>query len=128
MNNIVNYFKTHPLTLTFASMLLSIACYSFIFGWVISIGFTVSLLVHEMGHYLAAKYQKIETTVPVFIPFLGALINFKEQPYNAEQEAFIGIAGPIAGSLAVVVAYVLFLLTGYSPLLSIAILGAFLNL
>jgi len=128
MNSIINYFKTHALALTFASMLVSIACYSFLFGFVVSVGFTLSLLVHEMGHWLAAKKQNIKTTVPVFIPFLGALINFKEQPYNAEQEAFIGIAGPIAGTVAVIVSYVLFLLTGYAPLLTIAMLGAFLNL
>jgi len=85
MNNVINYFKQNPRMLTIASMLLSMAVYSFIFGWVVSVGFTLALLVHELGHYYAAKRVNISTSVPVFIPFVGALINFKEMPYNAEQ-------------------------------------------
>jgi len=127
-NDIKFYFRRNPLALTFASMLVSIICYRMIFSWVVALGFTVSLLIHEMGHFYAAKRQKIDVTVPVFIPYLGALINFKENPYNAEQEAYIGIAGPIAGTLAAFASYGLFLLTGYTPFLTIAILGSFLNL
>lgn len=128
IDDIKSYFRNNPLALTLVSMLVSIICYRMLFTWVVSVGFTVSLLIHEMGHYVAAKRQKIDVTVPVFIPFLGALISFKENPYNAEQEAYIGIAGPIAGTLAAFASYGLFLLTGYEPLLMIAMLGVILNL
>jgi Zn-dependent protease len=125
---IKNLFNNNPKMLTLLSMLLSMACYSFLFGMIVSIGFTLSLLIHEMGHYFAAKRLNIPTTVPVFIPFLGALINFKKMPDDAAQEAYIGIAGPIAGTVAAILTYVLYIHTGYAPLLQIAFLGAFLNL
>ena len=128
MNSIINYFKTHALALTFASMLFSIVCYSMIFGWIVSIGFTLCLLIHEMGHFYAAKQQKIQTTVPVFLPFLGAFISFKQNPYSASQEAYIGIAGPIAGTVSALVSFACYQVTGYMPLLEITFLAAFLNL
>lgn len=128
MNSIKTYFAKNPYMLTTVSALVSAFVYSFIFGWPVSIGFTLSLFVHEMGHYLAAKRQNIATTVPIFIPFMGALINFKEHPYNAEQEAYIGIAGPIAGTLAAIVSYVLYMYTGNQVFLVVAMLGFFLNL
>lgn len=128
MNSIKAYFANHPYMITVVSAAISAFVYSFFFGWAVSIGFTLSLFVHEMGHYLAARRQNISVTVPIFIPFMGALINFKEHPYNAEQEAYIGIAGPIAGTLAAIVSYALYMYTGNQVFLVVAMLGFFLNL
>jgi Zn-dependent protease len=128
MNNVKAYFANNPLMLTGVSALISAFVYSFIFGPLVSIGFTLSLFIHEMGHYVAARRQNISVTVPVFIPFVGALINFKENPYNAEQEAYIGIAGPIAGTIAAMISFALFQYTGNSVFLTVAMLGFFLNL
>lgn len=120
--------RNNAIFVTGGSALLSAFVYSFMFGWAVSIGFTLSLFVHEMGHYIAARRQNIAVTVPIFIPFMGALINFKEHPYNAEQEAYIGIAGPIAGTLAAIVSYLLYKVTGDQTFLVVAMLGYFLNL
>jgi Zn-dependent protease len=128
MNSIKNYFANNPMMLTGVSAIVSAFVYSFWFGWFVSIGFTLSLFIHEMGHYFAARRQNISVTVPVFIPFVGALINFKEHPYNAEQEAYIGIAGPIAGTLAAIISYLLYQYTGEPGYLVVALLGFFLNL
>ena len=61
--------------------------------------------VHEIGHYLAAAYYKIKTTLPYFIPFpfflgtIGAFIQ-KRSPVPHRRALFdIAIAGPIAGLL-----------------------------
>ena len=39
---------------TSASMLVSIAAYQLIFGWLFSVGFVLLLLLHELGHVLPA--------------------------------------------------------------------------
>lgn len=61
------------------------------------------LLGHELGHFLACQYYKIDATLPYFIPAptligtLGAFIKIKS-PITRKQQLFdIGIAGPLVG-------------------------------
>src|SRR5215213_4903429 len=71
--------------------------------------FSASLLAilfsHEMGHYLACRYYKVNATPPYFIPapplFLagafGAFIKIRS-PIPSRRALFdIGLAGPLAG-------------------------------
>ena len=45
---------------TSASMLVSIAAYSLIWGWSFALGFVLLLLVHEMGHVLQLRREGIK--------------------------------------------------------------------
>ena len=62
------------------------------------------LTVHEFGHYFAAKYHGIRTSLPYYIPTLnlgigtlGAVIRIRE-PIPSTRKLFdVGVAGPIAG-------------------------------
>lgn len=61
------------------------------------------LLAHEMGHYLACRYYRIEATLPFFIPAptligtLGAFIKI-QSPITRKKQLFdIGVSGPLAG-------------------------------
>lgn len=62
--------------------------------------------IHEMGHYLMARYYKLRTTLPYFIPvpfFLGtfgAFIQMRSLPPDRKALFDIGIAGPLAGFVA----------------------------
>jgi len=63
---------------------------------------------HEMGHYLACRYYRVDASLPYFIPAplltgtLGAFIRIR-QPIPDKRQLFdIGIAGPIAGFLVAV--------------------------
>lgn len=77
-------------------------------------------LAHEMGHYLACRYYRIEATLPFFIPTppplligtLGAVIRIKGPIPHRRALFDMGIAGPLAGF---VVAF---------PVLMIGVLGA----
>lgn len=67
------------------------------------------LLVHEFGHYFAARYHHSAVTLPYFIPFpfspfgtIGAFIRFKEPPKNKRVLHDIGVAGPLAGLVVAV--------------------------
>jgi len=77
------------------TMALSVFAYSLIWGWRYAAGFVVLIFVHEMGHYLAAKQRGLNVGAPTFIPFVGAWIELKDMPHNAETEAYIGYAGPL---------------------------------
>jgi membrane-associated protease RseP (regulator of RpoE activity) len=64
---------------------------------------------HEMGHYLACRYYRVDASLPYFIPMLGvltgtfgAVIKIRE-PILYKRALFdIGIAGPIAGFVVAV--------------------------
>ena len=66
-------FKLKALTVG-ASMLVSIAAYTWIWGLPFAVGFVVLILVHEMGHVLELRRQGVPASAPLFIPFLGAVI------------------------------------------------------
>jgi Zn-dependent protease len=81
------------------SMLLMIWIYSWLFGWRFAVGFVILLLVHEMGHVIAAKMLGIPVSAPLFIPFFGAAITMKQNPRDAWTEALMAYGGPLAGCI-----------------------------
>jgi Zn-dependent protease len=113
---------------TSASMLVSIAAYSLIWGWKFAAGFVALLFVHEMGHVLQLRREGIKASAPMFIPFLGALIWAKSLGENALAEARVGLAGPILGSLGAAALIPIASATGSDLFRALAFTGFFLNL
>ncbi|CDN15288.1 Zinc metalloprotease [Richelia intracellularis] len=70
-----------------------------------ALGLMSILGVHELGHYLTARFYKIRTTLPYFIPIpfflgtLGAFIQMRSPTPNRKALFDVSIAGPIAGFL-----------------------------
>ncbi len=69
------------------------------------------LATHEFGHYFAAKYHKVNATLPYFIPIppipqffnfgtMGAVIKTRSEIRTNKAMFDIGVAGPIAGFVA----------------------------
>ena len=78
--------------------------------------YTLSLLgilgVHELGHIVAARYHKLKTTWPYFIPGIpifgivptfGAFIQSRGLTINREILFDVAIAGPIAGLVIAII-------------------------
>jgi Zn-dependent protease len=97
--------KFGKVLISVGSMLLSIWVYAAFFGWPFAAGFVGLLLVHEMGHYAAARQRRLDVSLPAFIPFMGAYINLRQQPHDAETEAYVAYAGPFVGTLGAFAAY-----------------------
>jgi Zn-dependent protease len=110
------------------SMLVSAAFYVWLGGWWFGIGLIVLLFVHEMGHVVEAKRQGLPVSVPVFIPFMGALITMKQMPHNAWREAKLAIAGPLLGSAGAAAIYLAGVAFDSRSLKALAFLGFFINL
>lgn len=120
--------KFGKLLTTGGTMLLSVAAYAFVFGWRYAVGFVVLLFIHEMGHFMAARQRGLAVGAPTFIPFVGAWIDLKEQPMDVETEAYIGLAGPVAGTVGAMLCYGLARYSDSQLLLALAYAGCFLNL
>ena len=120
--------KFGPVLKSAGFMLLSVGAYALLFGWRYAIGFVLLLLMHEMGHYLAARRLGMRVGLPMFIPFVGAWIELKDQPLSVDQEAHIAFAGPFVGTLAAAAVLAVSLWEHSALLLALAYAGFFLNL
>lgn len=90
-------------------------------GAKLALGLIPILLCHEMGHYLACRHYRVDATLPFFIPSpwipiagfglpwmplsfvgtFGAVIRIRSPFPNRRALFDIGIAGPLAGFVAV---------------------------
>jgi len=113
---------------TIASMLLSFGAYWAAWGWKYAAGFVLSIYIHEMGHVSALRRFGIAATAPMFIPFFGAMIWQKEAAKNPEEDAIVGLAGPLWGAGAALFALGAYFLTGTPVWGAIARTGAWINL
>ncbi len=120
--------KFGKLALTGGTMLLSVAVYAMFYGWPYAVGFVLLLLVHELGHYIAARRRGLDVGAPTFIPFVGAWIQLKDRPHDAETEAYVGLGGPLLGTIASAAVFYLGLNANSGLLVAIAYAGFFLNL
>ncbi len=63
----------------------------------------VILLAHEMGHYIACRYHRLDATLPFFLPVpfgigtLGAFIRIRTPLLNKRELFDVGASGPLAG-------------------------------
>lgn len=113
---------------TMLSMLLAMGVYWSIWGWAFALGLVLSIYVHEMGHVAALRKFGFRTTAPMFIPGVGAVIRAQQRMVNTLEDARVGLAGPIWGLGAALVAAGIWLATGQAFWGAIAHVGAWINL
>jgi membrane-associated protease RseP (regulator of RpoE activity) len=86
--------------------------------WVTGLPFAVALmsilLLHELGHYLTARYHKVQATLPYFLPAppffigtFGAFIRLSSLPPSRSALFDVGASGPWAGFVVSLVALIL---------------------
>src|SRR4051794_19276014 len=113
---------------TSATMLVSIAAYTLIFGLPFAIGFVVLLFVHELGHYIQLRREGVQPGRMVFIPFLGAVVSARSLGGSALAEARVGLAGPVLGSIGALAVALAGAALDSEMLKALAFTGFFLNL
>jgi Zn-dependent protease len=109
------------------SFLAFIGFYAAIFGWRYGIGIAVSILIHEMGHYVDIKRRGLPAEAPVFIPGLMAYVRWDAMGVSLQTRAQISLAGPLAGWFAAGCCYLLYAQTGDMLWAALARTGAFIN-
>ena len=110
------------------SFLASVWFYALFWGWKFGLIFVVLIGIHEFGHWFTMRFFGVPSSLPFFIPGMGALVNMTGRPASAFNESLIALAGPLAGGAAsAACAYAGFTL--HEPFwLAAAYLGMFINL
>ena len=120
--------KLSKLLLSGGTMLLSVLLYAWVYGWRYAVGFVALMFVHEMGHFIAARQKGLDVGLPTFIPFVGAWVELKHMPHDAQTEAYIGLGGPLLGTVGATVCYLLARSWNLDWLLAVSYAGFFINL
>jgi len=115
-------------SLKFLGIFVAVGGYALIWGWRFAVGFVLLILVHELGHYVEARRQGLNPQLPVFIPFLGAYVALRGQPFDPWRNALVSVAGPVAGGIGALACLVYGNAVGSDLLRALAYAGFFLNL
>jgi Zn-dependent protease len=101
--------KFKGLWFTVVSTGVTALIYAQLFGWAFGVGIVLLILIHESGHVVVARVMGMPVTLPVMIPFLGAFVSMKQQPKTVAQESIMAIGGPVLGSIAAGLCYLVYL-------------------
>jgi Zn-dependent protease len=115
-------------SIKFFGIFIAVGGYALIWGWKFAVGFVLMILVHELGHFVEAKRQGLNPSLPVFIPFLGAYVALKNVPFDPWRNALVSLAGPVAGGFGAGVVLAVGEAQNSRFLLALAYVGFFLNL
>lgn len=113
---------------TFLSMAIAVGAYTTIWGWRFALGFVVLIYVHEMGHVVWLRRYGIPATAPMFIPGFGAFVRLKQNPATVGEDARVGLAGPVWGGAASLLALLAGMQLDQPLLLALARVSAWVNL
>jgi len=102
--------------------------YAAIFGWRYGLGLALSILVHELGHYVDIKRRGLPAEMPVFLPGLGAYVKWNALGVTKHDRAQISLAGPLAGWAAAAFCLLVYQQTRDPVWAALARSGAVLNL
>ncbi|MDX1933147.1 MAG: site-2 protease family protein [Capsulimonadales bacterium] len=128
LKSILALLKLQKIATTLISMFVFIWADALLFGWKFGAGIAISIFIHEMGHVYVNWRYKLPQSAPVFIPFLGAAIFLKNFPDNPQIQSESGAGGPIAGFLAAIGCYLIYLGTKDPFWLALAHTGFAINL
>jgi len=98
-----------------------------LWGAAFGIGFAVTILVHEMGHFIDIKRRGLPADMPMFLPGLGAYVRWNAIGVSLETRAAVSLAGPLAGWFAAGICALLWYQTHYGLWAALARTTAWLN-
>ena len=113
-------------------MLFSIAATIVVFSlffrdWQAGTGLVFVIGIHEIGHLAMFKLLGINVGLPLFLPFVGAII-MAPSIKNRHIEALAGYGGPLFGTILSIALYLLWLNTKSPLILKLCFFSTMLNL
>ncbi|MGQ0735289.1 MAG: site-2 protease family protein [Acidobacteriota bacterium] len=110
MTTLVGVLHYHGFRLGFNAEVIALPDFADPFVYLTGLWYSATILAilgcHEMGHYLACRYYRVDATLPYFLPAplpltgtVGAVIRIRQRIPSTTALFDIGLAGPIAGFL-----------------------------
>jgi Zn-dependent protease len=110
--------------------ILMVSSIILVLGFVINlkyaVGYLFILIIHELGHYIIAKFLKVSVIWGGFTP-VGAYI-IHENSKNCKENALIAMGGPLFGGILGLIYYIVYYVTGDYTFLVLTFTSTILNL
>jgi Zn-dependent protease len=119
--------KIKFILISLVTMVGSMWIYSLHSGWKFGVGIVLLIFIHESGHAIANRIKGLKVGPMVFIPFMGAAV-FTQGGRTLEEDAYIGIMGPIFGTVSSIVCFALAFCFHDMFFISLAYFGFMINL
>jgi Zn-dependent protease len=119
--------QTIPSTLVSMGFTIWVYAVPLHFGWAVAVGLVLSIFIHECGHALAARRYGLPYMGMRFIPLIGGVVFHQKGNTTVTEDAFIGIMGPVFGTLVAVTSALIYHFTGNELWRGIAELNFFMN-
>lgn len=105
---------------------LTILVLGFVINYKYAVGYIFILVIHELGHYITAKFLKVGVAFGGFTP-VGAYI-IHENTKNCKENALIAMGGPLFGGILGLIYYIVYYVTGDYTFLVLTFTSIILNL
>ncbi|EHJ02080.1 peptidase M50 [Clostridium sp. DL-VIII] len=91
-----------------------------------SVGYLFILMIHELGHYITAKFLKINVVFGGFTPVGAYIVHGSTK--NCRENALIAMGGPVFGGILGLIYYIVYYVTGDYTFLVLTLTSIMLNL
>ena len=91
-----------------------------------AVGYLLILVIHESGHYIAAKILNLKVVFGGFTPFGAYIVH--ENTVSCKENAIIAIWGPLFGGILGLIYYLVYFFTGYNTFLALSFTSIIINL
>ncbi|WP_282804512.1 site-2 protease family protein [Clostridium tetani] len=105
---------------------LTILILGFAINFNYAVGYLFILIVHELGHYVVAKFLRLNVVFGGFTPFGAYIVH--ENAKNCKENATITMAGPLFGGILGLIYYIVYYITGDYTFLALSTNSIILNL
>lgn len=124
--NLTNKLSVQKVLFNILMVSLIILVLGFAINFKYAVGYLFILIIHELGHYITAKFLKISVAFGGFTP-VGAYIIHKN-PKNCKENALIAMGGPLFGGILGLIYYIVYHVTGDYTFLVLSFTSTILNL
>ncbi|WP_200880535.1 site-2 protease family protein [Clostridium drakei] len=124
--NLIKKLNIKKILLNILMVSLIVLLLGFVINFKYSVGYLFVLIIHESGHYIMAKFLKLDVAFGGFTPFGAYVIH--EDTKNCKENALIAMAGPLFGGILGLIYYIVYYVTGDYTFLALTFTSIILNL
>lgn len=124
--NLIKKLNIKKILLNILMVSLIVLLLGFAINFKYSVGYLFVLIIHESGHYIMAKFLKLDVAFGGFTPFGAYIIH--EGTKNCKENALIAMAGPLFGGILGLIYYIVYYVTGDHTFLALTFTSIILNL
>lgn len=124
--NSTNKLSVQKVLFNILMVSLIILVLGFAINFKYAVGYLFILIIHELGHYIIAKFLNVSVAFGGFTP-VGAYI-IHENTENCKENALIAMGGPLFGGILGLIYYIVYYVTGDYTFLVLTFTSTILNL